>query len=489
MAVLNWHRVVASAGVTLFLSGCQVGPDYARPQIDLGENYLYTAQGSGWASTQTVHLATTLDWWALYQDSQLNELMARLNAGSPSIEQAQAQYRQSLALMRVANASLYPVVGLNAEVTRADVPIAGSSGAVMGAFGPNTQHSVGLGLSWEVDLWGALAREVERTGSQSQASAADLAGARLSAQTALASSYFQLRGLEQQQRLLQKTIQTYERSLTLTQNLFRAGLSDRSDVSVAQTQLEAARSQSIELQRQRATLANAIAVLMGEPPSRLLIKPDLSWKADVVTVPAGVPSMLLVRRPDIVAAERRVAAANAQLGVTTAAWFPSLTISANAGYQANQFSQWFVAPAQFWAVGPVLAATLFDAGRRSARIAQAQAELDVQAANYRFVALRALQEVEDALVQLRLLQEQQQVQHRAVAAARESVRMKRQQYEKGLVDFLSVAVLETTALNAERTEIALQTDRLASSVKLVSAMGGGWSVDQLPDPRNSVRTP
>lgn len=489
MAALSWHRVVATAGALLLLAGCQSGPDYVKPDIDPGAGYLQATDVAGWTSTGGINLAATPGWWTLYRDSELDGLMARLNASNPSIEQAQAQYRQTLALMRVANASLYPVLGANAEMTRADVPVAGPSGAVMGAFGPNTQYSTGLGLSWEVDLWGALAREVERTGSQSQASAADLAGARLSAQTALANSYFQLRGRDQQLLLLQKTIQTYERSLAVTKNLFQAGLSDRSDVSVAQTQLEAARSQSIELQRQRATLAHAIAVLTGEPPSRVLIGQDPSWKADVVTVPAGVPSTLLLRRPDIAAAERRVAAANAQVGVATAAWFPSLTISANAGYQTNQFSQWLTAPAQFWALGPALAATLFDAGRRSARIAQAEAELDVQAANYRFVVLRALQEVEDALAQLRLLQEQQQAQTRAVAAARESVRMKRQQYEKGLVDFLSVAVLETTALNAERTEITLQTERLASSVKLVSAMGGGWSVDQLPDARNPVRTP
>ena len=489
MAALIWHRVVATAGALLLLVGCHSGPDYVKPEIDLGAGYLQATDVAGWTLTGGINLAATPGWWTLYRDSELDGLMARLNASNPSIEQAQAQYRQTLALMRVANASRYPVLGANAEVTRADVPVAGPSGAVMGAFGPNTQYSTGLGLSWEVDLWGALAREVERTGSQSQASAADLAGARLSAQTALANSYFQLRGRDQQLLLLQKTIQTYERSLAVTKNLFQAGLSDRSDVSVAQTQLEAARSQSIELQRQRATLAHAIAVLTGEPPSRVLIGQDPSWKADVVTVPAGVPSTLLLRRPDIAAAERRVAAANAQVGVATAAWFPSLTISANAGYQTNQFSQWLAAPAQFWALGPALAATLFDAGRRSARIAQAEAELDVQAANYRFVVLRALQEVEDALAQLRLLQEQQQTQSRAVAAARESVRMKRQQYEKGLVDFLSVAVLETTALNAERTEITLQTERLASSVKLVSAMGGGWSVDQLPDARNTVRTP
>lgn len=477
------------SGCALLLAGCQVGPEYVRPTLDLGETYRQAGPVAGWTQADPQALPASADWWSLYNDETLSSLMQRLNSNNPTIAQAQAQYRQALALLRSANASLYPTLGLSAEVTRADVPVAAPSGVIGGAFGPNTQYNAGLGLSWELDLWGAIAQDVQRAESSAQASAATLAGARLSAQTALASTYFQIRGLDRQRVLLARTIATYERSLTLTRNLFGAGLADSSDVAVATTQLEVARAQLVELERQRAMLENAVATLVGEPATRQFVKALPDVRLEVVSVPQGVPSTLLERRPDIVAAERRVAAANAQLGVATAAWFPSLTISANAGYQTNQFEQWITAPAQFWALGPVLAATLFDAGRRSARIEQARAELDVQAASYRATVLRGLQEVEDALVQLRLLEQQQQIQRRAVASARESVRMKRDQYEKGLTDFLAVAVLETTALNAERTEIGLLTERLTASVRLVSALGGGWSVNDLPDAGNAVRTP
>lgn len=470
------------------LAGCQVGPEYERPPIDLGPSFRYDLSPAGWqpASLQAV---SNVAWWQPYGDPVLEQLIDRLNAGSPAIEQAQAQYRQALASLRLANANLYPTLSANAQLTRADVPMAGPSGAVIGAFGPNTEYNVGLGLSWEVDLWGALAKAEQRAGAQLQASAADLAGARLSAQTALASSYFQLRGLDQQIALLNRSVETYTQSLALTQNLVRAGLADPGDVAVASSQLEGARSQRIEAQRRRMLLENAVATLTGQTPSQVNIMTDFVWKAHLVKTPPGVPSGLLLRRPDIAAAEKRVAAANAQLGVATAAWFPSLTISANAGFQSTQFDQWFAAPAQFWALGPALAGALLDAGRRSARIEQAQADLDVQAASYRSVVLRGMQEVEDALVQIKMLGDQALSQALAVKAAREAVRMRRNQYEKGLVDFLGVAVLETTALNAERTLIGLQTEQMVASVQLVAALGGGWSVDELPDPGNAMRAP
>ncbi|AWB35139.1 efflux transporter outer membrane subunit [Orrella marina] len=473
----------------MLLAGCQVGPEYRRPDVDVGQSFRAAEAPTGWLAADQVRVELPDQWWTLYRDFELDRLMTSLQENSPTIQQALARYRQAIAMMKAANASLYPTLTASAQVTRADVPTAAPSGAVLGGFGPNTEYNTGVGVSWEVDLWGALASDAERAQSQVQASSADLAAARLSAQAALASSYFQLRGLDQHIMLFHSTVRTYERSLTLTRNLVKAGLSDPSDVPVARAQLEAARSQMIDTQRRRAVLQNAIAVLLGVAPAQLQIDPNAVWKADIVSTPAGVPSELLLRRPDIAAAERRVAAANAQVGVATAAWFPSLTISANGGYQSTQFSKWFSAPAQFWALGPALAATLFDAGRRTARIEQAQAEFDLQAASYRETVLRALQEVEDAMVQLALLQEQSQAQQRAVNASRESVRMKRDQYEKGIADFLSVAVLETTALNAERTAISLQTDQLAASVQLVAALGGAWSVNDLPNPGDAVRTP
>lgn len=477
------------AGVGL-IAGCTVGPDYARPSVDLGANFEQLQDNPGWIPAQPGTAGFNQDWWRVFNDDVLNGLMTTLNAQNLSIEQAQAQYDRALTSVRNANASLYPTLGANAGVTRSDAPIVlpGSS-VVAGGAGAYTEYDASLGLSWELDLWGGIRRGVESAEASAQASAADLAGAKLSAQAALASTYYQLRVLDVQADLLDRTIESNARSLQLTRNLQRAGLSDKGDVAVAQTQLDTVRAQRLDIQWRRAQLENAMAVLLGQSPASfdLPVKVDLSVKPP--EIPVGVPSALLQRRPDIAAAERRVAAANAQIGVATSAWFPDLSISGSAGYRSRQFAQWFNAPAQFWALGPALALALFDGGRRQAQIDDANAAFRAQAASYRLTALTALQEVEDALVQLRVLAQVQTVQRSAVSAARESLRIRRNQYEKGLVDYLSVAVLETTLLNNERNAIAVMGDRLAASVRLVAALGGGWSVDQLTNAGNAVRTP
>jgi len=285
---------------------------------------------------------------------------------------------------------------------------------------------------------------------------------------------------------LTRTVAAYDRSYQVTVRLQQAGLVDKTDVAVSRTQLESARVQQLDLQWQRSQLENAIAVLLGQVPSSFALEPVAEMTIRPPAIPVGVPSSLLQRRPDIASAERRTAAANAQIGVATAAWFPNLSISANAGYQSRQFSQWLTAPAQFWALGPALALTLFDGGRRAAQIEQARAGFDAQAAAYRLTVLRALQEVEDALVQLSVLAQTQKVQRRAVMAADESLRMTRNQYKQGLVDYVTVALLETTALNNQRNEIAIMGNRLSASVRLVAALGGGWSTEQLPNPSDTV---
>lgn len=476
--------------LSLLIGACTVGPDYQRPVIDLGVSFEQLQDNPGWMPAQPGTAGFGQQWWQVFNDAVLDGLMSTLNAQNLSIQQAQAQYDQALTTVKSANASLYPTLGLNADLTRADAPIVlpGSS-VVAGGTGAYTEYDASLGLSWELDLWGGIRRSVESAQASAQASAADLAGAKLSAQTALASTYFQVRVLDVQADLLDSTVVSYERSLRLTRNLQQAGLTDKGDVAVAQTQLETARAQRLDLQWRRAQLENAIAVLLGQTPSsfELPVKVDLTVKPP--SIPVGVPSALLQRRPDIAAAERRTAAANARIGVATAAWFPDLTISASGGYRSRQFAQWFSAPAQFWALGPALAMAIFDGGRRQAQIEDAEAGFRAQAASYRLTSLRALQEVEDALVQLRVLAQVQQVQASAVAAARESLRIRRNQYEKGLVDYLSVAVLETTLLNNERNEISVMGDRLAASVRLVAALGGGWSVDQITNAGNAVSAP
>lgn len=488
--VLRCHQAILGGVMLLALSACSVGPDYERPSIEVGASFKQLEQNPGWVPAKPGVAGFNDSWWTIFKDPVLDGLMQTLNAQNLSIEQAQAQYDRALTQVKTADASLYPTVGLNADVTRADAPIVlPGSPVVAGASGPYTEYSTALGLSWEVDLWGGIRRGVEGAQASAQASAADLAAAKLSAQAALASTYFQVRVLDVQADLLDSTVKAYERSLRMTKNLQVAGLSDKGDVAVAQTQLETAKAQRLDIEWRRAQLQNAIAVLLGTAPSMF----DLSAKVDRSVrppqIPVGLPSTLLQRRPDIAAAERRTAAANAQIGVATAAWFPDLTISGSAGYQSRQFAQWFAAPAQFWALGPALALSIFDGGRRQAAIEQAEAGFRAQAANYRLTVLRALQEVEDSLVQLRVLTQSQTVQAAAVAAARESLRIRRDQYEKGLVDYLSVAVLETTLLTNQRNEIAVMGDRLAASVKLVSALGGGWSVDQMPNAGDTVRSP
>lgn len=483
------RRLVVSGSVALamFISGCTVGPDYVTPEVTVGGSF---KEANGWVQATPSSLDPGDPWWQLYQDVTLDGLMKILNQNNLSIEQARAQYQQAISLVRSADASLYPTFGLTADASRADVPLVlpGSS-AVVGGSDPYTEYAVGLGVSWELDLWGGIARNIEAQNASAQASASDLAGARLSAQAALASTYLQLRVLDVQSKLLTRTVTAYERSYEVTNRLQRAGLVDKTDVAVSRTQLETARVQQLDLRWQRSQLENAIAVLLGQAPSSFALEPVETMSTRPPPIPVGVPSTLLQRRPDIASAERRTAAANAQIGVATAAWFPDLSISANAGYQSRQFAQWFAAPAQFWALGPALALSVFDGGRREAQIEQARAAFDAQAATYRLTVLRALQEVEDAMVQLNVLAQTQKVQRRAVLAANESLRMTRNQYKQGLVDYLSVALLETTALNNQRNEIAIMGNRLAASVRLVAALGGGWSIEQLPNPGNAVSAP
>ena len=472
------------------LAGCTVGPDYQRPLVDLGASFEQLQDNPGWMPASPGTPAFDQQWWTVFNDAVLDGLMVKLNAQNLSIEQAQAQYDQALTSVRSANASLYPTLGANAGVTRSDAPtVLPGTSVVAGGSGAYTEYDASLGLSWELDLWGGIRRGVESAQASAQASAADLAGAKLSAQAALASTYYQLRVLDVQADLLDSTIESNARSLQLTKNLQRAGLSDKGDVAVAQTQLDTVRAQRLDIQWRRAQLENAIAVLLGQSPASfdLPVKVDLSVTPPAI--PVGVPSALLQRRPDIAAAERRTAAANAQIGVATSAWFPDLSISASGGYRSRQFAQWFNAPAQFWALGPALALSIFDGGRRQAQIDEAEAGFRAQAANYRLTSLTALQEVEDALVQLRVLAQVQTVQRSAVAAARESLRIRRNQYEKGLVDYLSVAVLETTLLNNQRNAIAVMGDRLAASVRLVTALGGGWSVDEMTNTSDAVSAP
>ena len=461
-------RWLAAVLCGVLLSACAVGPDYQRPEIDVGTGYKEgQGQVPGWKPAQPRDAAERGAWWQAYGDATLGSLMTQLDTANQTIAQAEANYRQAQALVQGARAGFFPTVGANAGVTR------GGAGNGSTASGVSNQYNLSGTVSWELDLWGRVRRDVESSRAEAQASFADLANARLSAQAALAQNYFQLRVLDEQKRLLESTVAAYERSLRLTQNRYDAGVAGKSDVVLALAQLESTRAQLIDLEWQRGQFEHAIAVLVGLAPSRFALAPQ-PFEQAVPQIPVGVPSQLLERRPDVASAERRAASANAQIGVAQSAWFPDLVLSADGGFRSGEFAQWLTAPARFWSLGPALAMTLFDGGTRQAQLDQARAAYDAQAALYRQTVLGALQEVEDYLIQLQVLEREQVVQRRALEAARESLRLARNQYEAGLIGYLDVAVLETTALNSERNALTLMGNRLAASVQLIAALGGGW---------------
>jgi len=472
--VVRSVRVALLLGALSLLTSCMVGPDYVRPKIDVGVQFKETP---GWkpAQPQLAEVPGSA-WWLMYNDVTLNQLMQELNLANQNIAQAEARFRQAVALTQGSRAPLLPTISATGGATRAGGSATGPGG-VVNSTSISTYNANAL-ASWQIDIWGSVRRNIESTDATELALAAEVTGARLTAQTAMGLSYLQVRVLDEQKRLLQGTVASYERALKLTQNRYNAGISGQADVAVARTQLESTRAQLIDLEQQRAIAENAIAVLLGRAPSTFSIAAQpLSLVPP--KVPVGLPSELLERRPDISAAERRAASANALIGVATAAWFPSLTLNANTGYRSNDFTQWFSAPAQFWSLGPQLAALIFDGGARQAQIAQARAQFDVQTAVYRQTVLNALQEVENAMIQMRVFEQEDAVQRLAVESARLSLKLARNQYDQGLIDYLSVAVLEATALNNERTYITLVGNRFAASLRLIAALGGGWSAEEL----------
>ncbi|WP_313388481.1 efflux transporter outer membrane subunit [Achromobacter aegrifaciens] len=464
---LFFPRSIAAAALCALLGACAVGPDYQRPALDVGTAYKEGQdQVEGWKPARPLDQAERGAWWQVYDDATLNGLVERLNASNQTVAQAEANYRQ-------ARAGFFPTVGAGAGMTRSGSGGGQNGSSTSSGSNVSNQYSLTGSVSWEVDLWGRVRRSVESSEASAAASLADLGATRLSAQAALVQAYLQLRVLDEQKRLLDATVAAYEKSLQLTQNRYAVGVAGQADVAVARTQVESTRAQSIDLDWQRGQLEHAIAVLMGQAPSQFSLPPTV-FALQLPQIPVGLPSELLERRPDVAAAERRAAAANAQIGVAQAAWFPSLTLSADGGFRNGQFAELLTAPARFWSLGPALALTIFDGGAREAQVEQARASYDAQAAAYRQTALTGLREVEDYLIQLRVMENEQVVQRRALEAARESLRLTQNQYKAGLVDYLSVAVVDATALNSERNALSLLGNRFAASVNLIVALGGGW---------------
>lgn len=479
------RRTLCLLALSIALAGCAIGPDYQRPEINTPAAF---KQAEGWKAAVPADALARGAWWELYGDGELNALVGRLNVSNQNLAASEAQYRQARALLRSGRAAFFPTLSSSAGVTRAgqgggDSTLRTSDGIAIGGGSSSSiskSYDLSLNASWELDVWGKLRRGLESNRAAFEASAADLAAVRLSLQSELVQSYLQLRVLDEQQRLLDATVTAYQRSLRLTENQYRAGIVPRSDVAQALTQLRSTEAQAIDLQWQRAQLEHAIAVLIGVPPSEVSIarRETLPGLPDV---PASVPSQLLERRPDVAAAERRVIAANAEIGVAKAAWFPDLTLSATGGYRGSSFADWISLPNRFWSVGPQLALTLFDGGRRSAESERVEAAYDQTVAQYRQAVLDSFREVEDYLVQQRVLGREAEVQDQALEAARESLRLIENQYRAGTVDYNSVVNVQATALSNERSALTLLGSRLTASVQLIAALGGGWDVQQLEE--------
>lgn len=461
-------RPTAVALLLALLAGCSVGPDYVRPAVDLPVGYKETGP---WKTAEPKPIDSHQQWWEAYGDPTLNALVTQANQANQTVQRAEALYRQARATLDASSAGLYPTLGVNAAATRGRTNNNGTSRLA------NT-FSVGPSASWELDLWGAIRRAVEASTATRQSSGDDLAAARLSIQATLAQNYLQLRVIDRLRDLYSRTTAAYERSLKLAQAQYAAGTALRSDVALADTQLKTATALAIDLDAQRAVLEHAIAILTGRAPAGFSI-PAIAANAPLPfkmpEIPTGLPSDLLERRPDIASAERLAAAANANIGVARAAYFPRLILSASGGYAGPDFADLISTPTRVWSLGSTLAATLFDGGLRKARDAQALAVYDAAVAQYKQVILTGFQEVEDNLSNLRVLARETEVQDQAVQSAQLAEQLALNQYRAGTATYTAVVTAQTLSLTNQRTAAQLLSRQLVASVLLIKATGGGWN--------------
>jgi NodT family efflux transporter outer membrane factor (OMF) lipoprotein len=485
---------------------CAVGPNYQRPAAPVPAAY---KEADGWKTATPSDALDRGSWWEAFQDPALNDLEREAAQANQTLAQAAANYEQARQFARADRATFFPTIsasgsaqrsrsggGRSIAVTPSASSSSGSSGTSSGSTGSSGQTSVttttssgsvnnsfsaSLGASWTPDFWGRIRRLTESDIAAAQVSAADLANARLSIAAEVASTYFQLRIADERTRLRQTAVDAYTRTLNIAQNKYSVGVVARSDVISAQAQLDAARAQLIDAGIQRAQLEHALAVLVGRPPGQFTVPAQSSLAVVMPAIPAQVPSELLERRPDIAAEERNVAAANARIGVQTAAYFPQITISADGGFANAAIETLFRAPNRFWSIGANLGETLLDFGRRGAEVAAARAAYDASVAVYRDTVLRAFQQVEDDLVSLRLLETEAQVQENAVNEAAEAARIAMNEYQAGVVDFTTVANAQVTEMNNRLTALNVLQNRVTASVGLIESVGGGWRSSDLPD--------
>jgi NodT family efflux transporter outer membrane factor (OMF) lipoprotein len=458
-------RWFLGAGGIALLASCAVGPDYQRPNFQTTENY---KEQSDWKPTEPNDAMSRGPWWKIFKDDQLAVLEAKIQISNENVKAAAAAVDQARALVAQARAGFWPT-------------IAASVGAQRGAIGTAPVHTTAdatVSGNWTLDIWGQIRRTVESNRASAQVSVAALAAATLSAQGELATDYFELRAQDELQRLLDDIVVAEQLSLQITESRYKFGVAAKADVVSAETQLLNSQAQQINAKIQRGILEHAIAVLIGEQPAAFSLA-VAAMRSDVPTVPAGIPSTLLERRPDVAEAERKMAASNAQIGVATAAFFPSLILSGSDQYTSGTFSRLLNASNRVWAVGPQLAETIIDGGLRRAEVAQARAAYEANVATYRQTVLSGFEQVEDQIVTLRVLEQQAVVEDAAVAAAKEAEKLTLNQYKAGTVPYSSVITAQTTRLSSEETALSVLSSRLQASVTLIEALGGGWTEAQL----------
>lgn len=472
-------RRFAACGALLALTGCMVGPKYVKPTAPLAPSF---KENDAWKRANPADTRLRGDWWTIFGDAELNALEPQVAVENQSLKAAAARFEEARSLIRYNRSFLAPTVGtapfyggLRESSSRPYFNTANSNANGIG--GGDLQ--LPLELSYEIDFWGRIRRNVNAARDEATASVADLQNARLSFQSQLAVDYFEARAADAEEKLLADTVKTYEEAFRITSNRFNGGVSPKSDVDQAQAQLESAKVQLSDLAIVRAQYEHAIAVLLGKPPAAFSLA-EIPLKTQPPAIPVALPSELLERRPDIAAAERRMAEANERIGIATAAYYPTVTLSAAAGLEATTLTNIVKAASIFWSAGPTANETLFDFGRRGALVTQASATYDETVANYRETTLTAFQQVEDNLAVLRVLETEAEQQRRATAAAQSAVQIFNNRYVGGLDTYLQVVTAQTTALTNERNDIDILRRQMDASVLLVKALGGGWDAGQLP---------
>ena len=459
----------------LLLVGCTVGPNYRRPAAEVPATY---KEVGNWKQAQPNEQNLGGNWWEIFQDPQLNALEAQVNVSNQNLKAAEAQYTQARAVLRYNRAAYYPTITGGASATRNRISNHRPASVVANGITYN-DYQIPLELSYELDVWGRVRRTVESYREQAQASAADLATVNLSMHAQLALDYFQARTLDAEEQLLNSTVAQYEQALALIQSRFTGGIASDLEVQQAETQLETTRAQAIDVGVARAQYEHAVAILIGKPPADFSLA-ALPLTASPPPIPAGLPSQLLERRPDIAAAERRMASANAQIGVAKAAYYPNISLGATGGFESGVITTLISGPSIFWSAGGSAIMPLFDAGRRRAGVDQAIAAYDQTVANYRETVLTGFQQVEDNVAALRILEHEAQVQDRAVVAAQKYLDLANTRYVGGVTSYLEVTTAQSAALSDELTAVNILGRRMVDAVTLVQALGGGWDRSSLP---------